>query len=253
VPQDEIFNKPTVRQVIFEARYPSLFFLESKIGELQLSLMRDFPTAELLFQQQLLFAHLGSDVRASESPPPNSTRPTEKIWRFQNQAKTITVNVQVSRLDVISTVHKTYRNSGSDQKFRDVLDRVVNAFLSLTALPRFQRLGLRYIDDCPLPDKSTHTFNEYYDAAYPAGRFSIEDTKAYDFIAVVHKEGVSLRYAESLADDNGKPKFTLDFDGFAENIEASKWLSITDRLHEVISNEYFKTIKEPVKAYMRNH
>ena len=161
------------------------------------------------------------------------------------------MNIQMSRFDVSSTVHKTYNNPGSTQKFRDVLELVVNAFLKVASLPKFTRLGLRYIDDCPLPEKSTQVFRSHYDTAYPVTRFSIEDTKAYDFATIVARKGVSVRYAESLSQVNGQIKFILDFDGSVEDLPATDWLKATDNLHEAISEEYFRTIKDPVKDLMR--
>jgi hypothetical protein len=36
---EEVFPNPTVKQVAFEIRFPNLFYLESKIGELQVKIM----------------------------------------------------------------------------------------------------------------------------------------------------------------------------------------------------------------------
>ena len=46
-------------------------------------------------------------------------------------------------------------------------------------------------------------------------------------------------------------KLILDFDGFAMSIKARDYLTVTDGLHSIISDEYERTIKEPVKQYMR--
>ena len=46
-------------------------------------------------------------------------------------------------------------------------------------------------------------------------------------------------------------KLVLDFDGYAKDIEPSNYLSVLDKLHEMISKEYKATIKDPVYGYMR--
>ena len=60
-----------------------------------------------------------------------------------------------------------------------------------------------------------------------------------------------LNYAESLREKKGEYILILDFDGFAMDIKPEDYLKVTDDLHEIISKEFYKTIKEPVKEYMR--
>ena len=47
-------------------------------------------------------------------------------------------------------------------------------------------------------------------------------------------------------------KYNLDFDGYALKVKSEKYLEITDELHDIISNAYEKTIKDPLKEYMKN-
>lgn len=245
---DEIFVNPTVKQVIFEARFSNLFFLEGKIGEIQMVLMEKFPKTQLLYTQQILLGNLAPEQKLKEEDKPTQA---EKIWRFQDDAAQITVDIQTSRFSVSSILHKTYNHPGSEQKFRDVLQLVVNAFIKVTSLPRFARIGLRYVNECPLAKKDPAVFAEYYNSFFPAARFSIADTQAFEFTATVVKDAVSLRSREFLAGSKDSPTYVLDYDGFAQDVIAKDWLKITDTLHEVTTGEYFKTIKEPVKVYMR--
>jgi len=46
---NEVFPNPTVKQVIFQIRFPNLFYLESKIGEYQLKIMQRFPESVRCF------------------------------------------------------------------------------------------------------------------------------------------------------------------------------------------------------------
>jgi hypothetical protein len=56
MPLAEVFRNPTVKQVAFEIKFPNLFFIESKIGDLQMIIMDKFPESALLFQRQIMFA-----------------------------------------------------------------------------------------------------------------------------------------------------------------------------------------------------
>jgi hypothetical protein len=51
--KDEVFPNPTVKTVIFQIRYPNLFYIESRIGDIQVKIMDDFPESSLLFSVTL--------------------------------------------------------------------------------------------------------------------------------------------------------------------------------------------------------
>ena len=50
---------------------------------------------------------------------------------------------------------------------------------------------------------------------------------------------------------SGEDVLILDFDGFETNIASTDFLKVTDELYEIINEEYFSIIKEPIKQYMR--
>ena len=57
---DEIFPNPTVKQVVFQIVFPNLFYIENKIGELQLKIMTEFPESTLLHRRQFAWADIVS-------------------------------------------------------------------------------------------------------------------------------------------------------------------------------------------------
>ena len=59
----EIFPYPTVKQVVFEIRFPNLFYIENKIGEFQTKIMKEFPESALLFQRKFFFADVGTEEK----------------------------------------------------------------------------------------------------------------------------------------------------------------------------------------------
>jgi len=123
--------------------------------------------------------------------------------------------------------------------------------LAVVSIPIITRIGLRYIDECPLPSKNNETFREYYNSVFPIDRFNIADANEMVFRTSVKKGNFYLTYRESLQKQKDEYKLFLDFDGFANNIPSEKYLEVTDKLHEIISQEYERTIKEPVYEYMR--
>ena len=252
MPITEVFQRPTVKQVIFQITYPNLFYLESKIGDLQLNIMEKFPESSLLFRRQVLFADIGPGGKIEDVIEKSQMEQgTKKIWQF-NSPKGYQMNITSDSLDITSKLHKTYNNAASDNRFRDIIEFVVTQFLNITKIPLILRIGLRYVDECPMPSNITADFLSYYKTTFPVDRFKIEDAIEMNFMATVKRDNGYVRYAESFKQSpDNTYKLILDFDGFANNIQAEQCLVTTDKLHDIISAEFKATIKEPVYRYMR--
>jgi len=245
----EIFPYPTVKKVIFEIRYPNLFAIEKRISDLQEKIMGEFPESKLVFRRQLVFADVGPEGKL-ESVPESEPRGAKKIWFFESKEKHI-LNVLTNALSITSEHHITYNNPGYDKKFRDVIEFVLTNFFEVISIPTIKRIGLRYIDECPLPSKDNKTLKEYYNSTFPYDRYPINDATSVFFEIRTKRANHNLTYRERLLKENDEYKLELDFDGFETNIQSKDFLRVTDELHELIETEYFSIIKEPVKEYMR--
>jgi len=246
MPIKEVFPNPTVKQVIFQIKFPNLFSIESKIGDFQTKIISEFPESSLMFRKQIVFADIGPEGKIEELPGGPSEG--KKIWQFKSEKKII-LNILTSSLDLTSNYHKTYNNKDAPVRFRDTIQFVLENFLSIVKLPIIQRIGLRYIDECPVPALTTASFKEWYNTVFPFERFSIEETVETSYVTLVKRNGYFVRYLESFnAEQN---KYVLDFDSYTQNIKPEDLLGVTDKLHELISNEFEKTIKTPVIEYMK--
>lgn len=245
----EIFPNPTVKQVIFQIKFPNLFYIENKIGDFQLKIMSEFPRSSLLFRKQLLFADVGPNSKATDIQKDLDNEDGKKIWQFKSD-KNFQLNVLSDSLDITSQYHKTYDLEGAN-KFKDIIEFVLKNFFDVVSVPIIERIGLRYIDECPIPSKDNSVFKSHYNSVFPLDRFNLADTDEMDFKTVIKKGQYSLRYVESLQKIEDQYKLILDFDGFALNISAEDCLSVTDELHKIISEEYEITIQDPVYEHMR--
>ena len=245
----EIFPNPTVKQVIFQIKFPNLFYIENRIGDFQMKIMSEFPRSSLLFRKQLLFANVGPKSKAADIQKDLDEEDGKKIWQFESD-KNYQLNILSDSLDITSQYHKTYDKEGAD-KFKDIIEFVLKNFFEIISVPIIERIGLRYIDECPIPSKDNSTFKSYYNSAFPLEKFDLADADEIDFKTVIKKGKYSLRYAESLQKIGDQYKLILDFDGFALNISAEDCISVTDDLHKIISEEYENTIRGPVYDHMR--
>lgn len=249
MPINEIFPNPTVKQVIFQIRFPNLFFIENKIGDIQLKIMDKFPKSALLFQRELLLVNLGPGMKL-EDLPIEAEKGMKKIWQFVSE-NNVKLDITSDSLALNSEYHKTY-NLGAGDKFRDVISFTLGHFFEATKIPLINRIGLRYIDECPIPSKDNETFKSYYNSTFPLDRYNLADADEMLFKAKVRNGDYFFRYIESLELKDNVYKLVLDFDGFAEKIKSEECLAVTDKLHDIILGEYEDKIKDPVKQYMRN-
>jgi uncharacterized protein (TIGR04255 family) len=247
---NEVFPTPLVKQVAFELRFPNLFFIEGRIGEFQMQVMKDFPQSDLV--QRRSFMVLAGDVDSPQAQElaRQQASDIEKIWQFKSESGT-RVEISSRNLVVVAEKHISY-NEGGDKSFRSVVEKVVTQFLGLIQIPVIQRVGVRYINECPLLDKTTKRFKDCYNSVLPVDRFGLENLSTANCIVVAKSGDMQIQHAESLrfATPNGDI-LVLDLDASAENIASDKVMTTTDKLHEMIAAEFRNVIKEPIVEYMR--
>jgi uncharacterized protein (TIGR04255 family) len=250
MPQREVYPSPTVTQVIFQIRFPNLFYIAAKIGDFQLKIMERFPESRLLHSRGIIIADLGPEATLQNLPEPPGQIGLRTIWQFTSP-EGLQLSVTSDTLDLSSTQHKTYNAPGPHVRFRDAIEFAVSHFLEITQIPIITRIGLRYVDKCPLPDLTNEAFSSYYNSTFPLPRYGISDALDMTFAARVRRGPYVLRFVESFVAEPSPPRLNLDFDACAENLKAENYLATTDSLQELIHDEYELFIKDPVREVMR--
>ncbi len=248
----KIYDRPTVKQVIFQITYPNLFYLENKIGDIQQKIMKEFPISKLLLRSGFVIANVGTDQKIEIPSDPQGAQVARKIWQFESKNKMV-LSITSNSLDLTSEFHKTYELGDDDsKKFKCAIKHAVDAFIDIMKLPIIDRIGLRYVDQCPIIAKDNEILKSWYNSKFPLDIFNIADAEAMTFRAIIKRGNYNLGYIESLEkNEKGEDVLILDFDGSAKNVEnVSDYLNITDDLHDLISTAYTATIKGPVYDWM---
>jgi uncharacterized protein (TIGR04255 family) len=245
----EVFPTPLVKQVAFEVRFPNLFFIEGRIGEFQVQVMKDFPQSELVHRRNLMiFAGNADNPQVQELAKQQSAEAVEKIWQFKAESG-IRLEVSTRNLVLVSEKHSSYGEG--ERPFRSIIEKTVSEFFKLIQLPTVQRVGLRYINECPLLDKTTKTFNDCYNSILPVERFGLENLSKADCVAVAKDGSMQIQRIEGLRFGPSSDLLVLDLDASTENIASGNVITTTDKLHELIEREFWNTIREPIVAHMR--
>jgi len=246
----EVFANPTVVRVIFQVRFPNLFTMENLIGEYQTKIMERFPESQLGIRRNVLIADFGPEGFPAGFPDDSQAAPVGKIWSFTSP-EGVALNVQNDSLDISSKTHKTYNNKDAPYRFRDMIQYALDRFLAVAKIPLIHRIGLRYVDDCPIPARTNDAFAAWYKTAFPLARFPMPDIDEMHFRTCVKRGDHFVRYAESLSQEAGRWKYTIDSDAFAVRIPAVDYLKVTDALHDLLVAEYEASIQQPVYDHMR--
>jgi len=90
---NEIFKNPTVKTVIFQIRFPNLFFIEKIIGDFQVRIMDVFRESSLILKKGLVIS-VGSTAQIE---PESDSEGGQRIWQFKSD-KGFQLNVQTNSL-----------------------------------------------------------------------------------------------------------------------------------------------------------
>jgi len=244
----EVFPNPLVKRVVFQIRFPNLFYLADRIGDFQVKVMKEFPDSQLLFRREFHFVSSIDKENVERQAEESKRDDTVPIWQFRSE-EGVQLGVCSNSLSLVSDQHKSY-NSG-DKRFRDIIDFTCKRFFESTSIPVIKRVGLRYIDEGPVPSDLNGSFSEWYNTAFSACRFPMDSISEMSCMAEIERGTSKLRYIEALKGAAERRKIVLDFDAWSEDVDPDNLLSTTDLLHEVLWNEFRSTVKEPVLNYMR--
>jgi uncharacterized protein (TIGR04255 family) len=246
---NEVFPNPLVKTVIFQIRFPNLFYLEDKIGDFQIRIMDRFTESSLIMEKQFFFG-FGAQPDLEIQNKKNTNQVDRKTWQFKDKEGVI-LNVYADSLSITSKSHKTYNNPHSEYKFRDIIKFVVDNFIEVVKIPFISRIGFRYIDEMPMEEISNEKFQNYFHTAFNLNRFEISQASFMEFKTKIAKDSFSFNYAEKVENKNDKWIIILDFDAFTNNIKTADYIEVTDKLHQINSDEFEIVIKQPVYEYMR--
>jgi len=248
---NEVFPHPTVKQVIFQIRFPNLFAMPTLVGQYQTKIMEKFPESSLAQMSTVLIAEMGPGAKLE--PPPNLPEPgVVPVWQFSTPSG-VKLDVLQNSLALHSTVHKTYRHPSATERFRDLIEYAVTPFLQVTRVPLLTRIGLRYVDECPVPPGGSNGYRGYYSTTFPLERFPIEQAASMQFRCSVKRGDCSVNFREALDLSGQGPTMQLDTDAYRQNVKASEYLQVTDELHDLVIREFEDFAKAPFFEYMRRH
>lgn len=241
---EEVFPNAPLVEVAYEVRFPSLFYIAQAIGEFQIKIMDDFPKAS-----QLLTTQFAIEDGVPKFSIENSGKAISS-WQFENETGKTKITVRLDRLSIVSQEYNSYDHS-SGMRFRDIINKIMAEFLQKFPVKKFARIGLRYIDHCPLDEMTNKYFKNYYVPVFDIERYKMEDLLGNHIVIKTKKEMYNLLVQLKIGKIEDNYKYIMDFDGYAENVDSSNFLLVTDDLRGLDRSEFLSLVTENFKQYMR--
>ena len=83
---EELFPNPLVKQVVFALDFANLFFLENKIGDFQIRVMKQFPRSAMLLRRPVMLTHDADPEKLREMVSDLKNQDmTSRVWQFQSE------------------------------------------------------------------------------------------------------------------------------------------------------------------------
>lgn len=124
-------------------------------------------------------------------------------------------------------------------------------FLEKVPIKNFSRVGIRYIDYCPLEERNNEYFETFYIPVININKYKIEDIVENHVLIRTKRGNYYLLFQCGIRQFEGKYQYYLDYDGYANDIGTDNFIVVTDDLQKMIKKEYYSNITEKFKQYMR--
>lgn len=241
---DEVFVNSPLFEVAFEVRFPNLFYISQRIGEFQLDIVDDFPKSSQVFTQSFVFGEKREVI--SDKDNVNAI----PSWQFVNETGKTRIMVYSNKLNIVSQEYKSY-NHPTERKFRDLITKILSVFTKTVPMKKFSRVGIRYIDHCPLESLNNEYFRKYYDPIFNIDKYKVENILDNFFLINIKREQYNLLFQGGIRKLDDGYKYIMDYDSYATDIEADSCINTTDELRRLIKKEFLSNITEEFKQYMR--
>ncbi len=237
----EVFDKPLLKEVVLEARFPLLLRIPRDIADFQEAILEKFPKTNIIYDKKFFF-----DAKEG------SEEISEKAWEFLNPENKTKCQVFNHRFSIFSNEYKAWERHESKEGFLDIIKFSLENFLKIFDIKKFSRLGLRYINKIELEEKNTKWFKKYFIPLFNHDKYKIEDLSQNSVRLRVKKpNSAEMTIMSGISIQDNKDYYTLDFDAFSLNVKQEDFYKNLEKLHENILKEFHSLITEDCRKKMR--
>ena len=221
----EVIPQSSLVEVDLEARFPVLFSIPQKISTFQENIVNRFDKAEAMILNKVTIL-----------PNQEARIEPERVWQFTYEDGDPVIRLFMDKIVIFSKNYKNY-SGGNGENYRDFIEYGINEVLKLVKIPRFSRIGLRYINSFPMEEFTRDYFEKYFIPVYNLDRYPFEDVLESRLIMRVKRAQGNIVIQSGFAPDTSR-NYLLDLDAYCENCDTKDYITYVDNLHNIISEEF---------------
>jgi len=223
---NEVFPANPIREVDFEIRFTPRLRVQAEMWRFQESLVAEYP--EVGLESALL---------------PNGS--TLSVTVFQNQLKARVIKVSPQNM---ALAFSTY-NRFEDFK-EEVLKRSAN-FCATFGVASLTRIGLRYVNEIPLPTQQSNSMATYVRAIVDLDRFPLDSIQQFA-LQVSAKQDDHMILLRTAMLTGPIRTYILDIDAYTETEKPTADIgTLLDRFHDTLQKVFLDHVTEEYKKVMR--
>lgn len=235
---NDSYPNPPIVEVAWEIRFPAQLKINRNIDEFQ-ELVRDSHPFVEKFNDWVSNIDIGKDVAGSESLQQSIVGAG---WNFKtNEKGSDSIRIKDDSVSVITRNHKNFKDFRTKISYATDIFR---AFLSDLKYP-INRIGLRYINVCNLPNDDLALFAEYFNSPFSQEFSNFEQTRGFHLrhFEIINEINLTTTYRSTkIGDVDG---LLIDMDAFSTSkTYLSTVLEKTDHLHRIVRNRFGQLIKQ---------
>jgi uncharacterized protein (TIGR04255 family) len=223
---EEVFPANPIREVDFEIRFTPRLRVQAEMWRFQESVVTEYP-----------------EVGLESAILPNGT--TLSVTVFQNQAKARLIKVSPQNMALAFSAYKNF------EEFKDEVLKQSDDFCKTFGVTELTRIGLRYVNEIPLPTQESSSMTKYVRPLVAFDRIPLETVQqfALQMSATAGGHMVLVRTAMIAGPIR---TYILDIDAYTEIVRpASEISTLLDQFHDTAQRVFLDHVTDEYKRVMR--
>jgi len=223
---DEIFPANPIREVDFEIRFTPRLRVQAEMWRFQEELVSEYP--EVGLETALL---------------PNAATVSVTVFQGLSKARVIKVSPQSMAL-----AFSSYDNF---EQFKEEVLRRGSKFCEIFEVSSLTRVGLRYVNEIPLPTQQSDSMVEYVRPFVDFDRISLSAVQQFA-LQVVARAGDHMVQVRTAMLAGPVRTYILDIDAYTENVKPSTEIGpLLDRFHDTAQRVFLDHVTHQYKQVMK--
>jgi len=222
----EVFPANPIREVDFEIRFTPRLRIDAEMWRFQEDLVNDYP-----------------DVGREAAILP--TGATLNVTVFQNPRAARVIKVSSHNM---ALAFSSYANF---EEFKDEVQRRTSSFCGIFDVATLTRVGLRYVNEIPLPNQNPESITKYVRPLVEFDRIPLNSVQQFAMqVAASHDDHMILVRTAMLA--GPLRTYVLDIDAYTEVVKPTTEISsLMERFHDSAQRVFLDHVTEEYREVMR--